>query len=443
MLMVRPVHTKKKSPVAKIILIGFLSATMGLLLGSKVTLAAEAGADEVFSRYKNQVVQVRIVEASSRSKSTVGSGFLVSPTGHIVTNYHVVALLIHKPDQYRGEIVHHDDHTSPLTLLNFDAIHDLAIVQSEREQPSYFKFQTESMDKGERVYSMGNPWDLGMTIVEGTYSGLLERTLYEKIHFTGSLNAGMSGGPAVTSEGKVLGVNVASAGDQLSFLVPAKFANGLVEKTLAEPYEKPKSLLLKLRDQLLRHQDAYLSSIISQAWDATSLGPYAVPGKIASFVKCWGSSAQRKKWLYETVTQSCSFEDGIYLSKTLSTGTLQFTHTYVSSERLNRFRFYSLYQSFFQNDFSDDIGKWFEDEEEVGAFRCLDDFVAPEGPSMKVVFCVRGYKKLPGLYDSVFKVATVDNNHQGLQGKVTLTGVSFENAQAFGRKFLENARVSP
>ncbi|MEC4673677.1 MAG: serine protease, partial [Nitrospirota bacterium] len=300
-----------------------------------------------------------------------------------------------------------------------------------------------SMDKGKRVYSMGNPWDLGMTIVEGTYSGLLERNLYEKIHFTGSLNAGMSGGPAVTSDGEVIGVNVASAGDQLSFLVPAKFVDELVAETMAEQFEKPELFLLMLRDQLLRHQETYLSSIVSQAWETTSLGPYAVPGKIAAFVKCWGSSGKRKKWLYETVTQSCSFEDGIFLSNSLSTGTLQFTHTYISSEHLNRFRFYSLYQSLFQDDLSDDMSTWFDDEEEVGSYRCVDDFVASEGPSLKVVFCVRGYKKLPGLYDSIVKVATVDSNHQGLQGEVTLTGVSFEKAQAFGRKFLNNVRVAP
>lgn len=423
--------------------IGLLSVIFLVVVGGGAVLATEGGADQVFSQYQDQVVQVRILETSSGAKSTVGSGFLGSSKGHIVTNYHVVALLIHKPDQYRGEIVYSDDHSTPLTLLNFDAVHDLAIVQSDPQAPAFFQFQSEPMNKGERVYSMGNPWDLGMTIVEGTYSGLLDKTLYEKIHFTGSLNAGMSGGPAVTSEGKVIGVNVASAGDQLSFLVPAKYAKALLAETLDDQFEPPKSLLMKLRDQLLQHQDVYLSMMVSGTWASTSLGPYAVPEKIASYVKCWGSSEQHKKWLYETVTQTCSFEDGIFLSSSLSTGTLQFSHTYISSEQLNRFRFYSLYQQIFQGDVADDLDSWFEDEEEVGAFRCLDDVVAPEGPPMKVVFCVRGYKKLPGLYDGVVKMATLDHNHRGLQGKVTLTGVSFEKAKTFGRKFLENILVSP
>ena len=437
------VFTQKESFLAGILAICVISILMGAWMGGRVVWAAESGADQVFSRFEDQVVQVRILETSSGSKSTVGSGFLVSSQGHIVTNYHVIALLIHKPDQYRGEVLFHDGQATPLTLLNIDAVHDLAIVRSDPHVSSFLEFHTGSMNKGARVYAMGNPWDLGMTIVEGTYSGLLENTLYEKIHFTGSLNAGMSGGPGVTREGKVVGVNVASAGDQLSFLVPAHFVVALMGETLEGGFEPPTSFLLLLRDQLLEHQEAYISTMVSGPWATTSLGPYLVPEKIASFVKCWGGSEKHKKWLYETVTQSCSFEDGIFLSHSLSTGTVQFSNTYIFSEQLNRFRFYGLYQQEFQGDVADEIGTWFEDEEEVGAFRCIEEVVAPEGPPMKVVVCVRGYKKLPGLYDGVVKMATLDHNHRGLQGQVTITGVSFKNAQAFGRKFLEHIQVSP
>ena len=51
------------------------------------------------------------------------------------------------------------------------------------------------LPKGERLYSMGNPLDLGFTIVEGTYNGPVERSYNERIHFSGAINPGMSGGP--------------------------------------------------------------------------------------------------------------------------------------------------------------------------------------------------------------------------------------------------------
>ena len=88
------------------------------------------------------------------------------------------------------------------------------------------------LSKGERLYSMGNPLDLGFTIIEGTYNGLVDRTYNDRVHFSGALNPGMSGGPTVTAEGQVVGVNVATrrGGQLLSFLVPARYAAALLQR---------------------------------------------------------------------------------------------------------------------------------------------------------------------------------------------------------------------
>ena len=417
--------------------LSLLVLTVGLITFPDSARAADSGADQVFARYQDQVVQIRVLDASSGSQSAVGSGFVVSTAGDVVTNYHVVSPLIHKPERYRAEIVHSDDHRSPLTLLDFDAIHDVALVRTNRPQSNYFRFRSEPVAKGTRVFSIGNPQDLGMTIVEGTHSGLMEQTLYESIHFTGSLNSGMSGGPAVTADGSVVGVNVATSGNQLSFLVPAKFAGRMLP---ARAGEQRQQWLDKLRDQLLEHQENYLQRIFSNEWPTTSLGPYRVPGKIAEFVRCWGDSQQRDEWLYKTTTQTCSFEDSIYLARDLRSGTLRFAHTYLSSEQLNRFRFYGLYQNRFSSVRS---SARYGNEEHVGSLSCVDDLVERDNLKMKAVFCIRGYKKLQGLYDSILRIATLDRNHAGLQSTVTLTGVSFHNARTFGQRFLHSIVADP
>src|SRR6201999_2275505 len=95
---------------------------------------------------------------------------------------------------------------------------------------AFFNLTDFELGQGARVYSLGNPHDVGLSIVEGTYNGQLAETLFERIHFTGSLNPGMSGGPAIDRAGRVVGVNVASMGNQLSFLVPIRFARELLEK---------------------------------------------------------------------------------------------------------------------------------------------------------------------------------------------------------------------
>ena len=63
-------------------------------------------------------------------------------------------------------------------------------------------------------------------MIEGTYNGLVRRSFYPQIFFGGSLSAGVSGGPALDEQGRVIGINVARRvdGEQVSFLVPASFA---------------------------------------------------------------------------------------------------------------------------------------------------------------------------------------------------------------------------
>ena len=60
---------------------------------------------------------------------------------------------------------------------------------------------------GLKQFAMEN--DIGLTIVQGSFSGRLQRSLYDRLHFTGSINPGMSGGPALNAQGAVVGVNVA------------------------------------------------------------------------------------------------------------------------------------------------------------------------------------------------------------------------------------------
>ena len=420
---------------------GVALAVIGALSTTQTARAASSSADEVFARYQDQVVRIRVLDASSGSQTSVGSGFVVSDEGDVVTNYHVISALIHKPDRYRAEIVHSDDYRSPLTLLDFDAIHDVALVRTNRQQARYFRFRSGPIAKGTRLFAIGNPRDLGMTIVEGTHSGLMERKLYDEIHFTGSLNAGMSGGPAVTAQGDVVGVNVATAGNQVSFLVPVEYAQRmLASRQSVQTDDEPPSWLAKLRDQLLEHQQIYLGRIFTAEWPTTQLGPYRVPTEIAPFVKCWGDSPQREDWLFTTTTQSCSFEDSIFLSRDLRSGTLGFVHNYYSTEQLNRFRFYGLYQQRFAEVRS---SARYGSEEQLGPFKCVDELVERDSLMLKVVFCVRGYRKLPGLYDAVLRLATLDRNHMGLQSTVTLTGVSFANAEAFGERFLRAIGSGP
>jgi serine protease Do len=159
-------------------------------------------------------LQIRTLVADAGRQTSIGSGFLVSSDGLAITNYHVVSQVALEPMTYRLDYAAADGSHGDVTLLGVDLPNDLAIVRIDKREAPFFDFDKAAMDgalpQGERLYSMGNPLDLGFTISEGNYNGLVGHSYNERIHFTGALNPGMSGGPTVTADGLVVGVNVAT-----------------------------------------------------------------------------------------------------------------------------------------------------------------------------------------------------------------------------------------
>lgn len=72
------------------------------------------------------------------------------------------------------------------TTLIIDVVHDLALLNTGPVGDRHLELSETEPSKSERLYAFGNPHDLGLTIVEDTYYGLIEKLMYDKIHFTAS-----------------------------------------------------------------------------------------------------------------------------------------------------------------------------------------------------------------------------------------------------------------
>jgi serine protease Do len=168
-------------------------------------LSAPSVAEGIYAAAPSRLLQIRTLVAGAGSQSSIGSGFLVAANGLAITNYHVVSRVALEPKTYRLEYMAADGSRGDVKLLAIDLPNDLAVVRLDKRDSPFFAFDEAAMarglPKGERLYSMGNPLDLGFTINEGTYNGLVERSFNERIHFTGALNPGMSGGPTVLRRG--------------------------------------------------------------------------------------------------------------------------------------------------------------------------------------------------------------------------------------------------
>ena len=410
--------------------------TLAAVPGNAGAQAVGATTPEVFRKFGERVVKVQVVESSSSAKSTLGSAFFVTAQGHLITNYHVISQLVHAPKRYRVEWVDTRGVAHPARIVDINVVSDLAVLRTDTAVTSWFDILPLELPKGARLFSLGNPHDLGLSIVEGTYNGLLEHTLYAKIHLTAPINPGMSGGPTVTEQGTVVGVNVSTAGDEVSFLVPADRVRALLGTSLAAGFTTPADLLAEAGRQITANQDVYLRGMFADTTKTINLGPFVVPTEPESFFKCWADANEEKDRPYSVSYHTCSTDDYLFLSADQSSGIVELTHQLITTKELSRSRFYAAYQAHLQEIF--DGGDASQDE--VTSYRCSTRNVQGTTVMLRAVICLRRYRKLAGLYDAIIKTATLGPSNAGLVTTLTLAGVSAPNVQRLAAKLLRSIK---
>jgi S1-C subfamily serine protease len=398
--------------------------------------APSSAAQKLYSSAKADLLQIRMLLKSGRSQSSVGSGFMVGTSNLVLTNYHVVSQMALDPDVYVGEYVDTDGKRGPVELLAVDVLHDLAVVRINRGGTGFFTVPEKlaRLTQGQYLYSLGNPLDLGFAISEGSYNGIITRSFYDQLMFTGPINSGMSGGPSVTVLGEVAGVNVSKRrdGELVSFLVPVRYAQDLLRK-VATQTTTPKDFNPLIGQQLLAHQRSMIDRLLDTPLSTKMMGPYLVPVRESDQVRCWGRSNVKAEASFTADTISCSMESAIYVSDSQQTGHVSMTHQYVRSASLDKIRFSVLASTLFK---TDNLGS--SKDARLTAPSCTEQFVTTRTLPLRAVTCVRAYRKFAGLYNFTLLTATTDDAKASLQSRLDVSGVSFENGLRTTRAFLES-----
>ncbi|MBC7481099.1 MAG: trypsin-like peptidase domain-containing protein [Rhizobacter sp.] len=411
-------------------------------------------ARKVYEQARSQLVQIRTVLKGRASQTSVGSGFVVSREGHIVTNFHVVAEAALKPERHDLVYVTADGREAPLVILQLDVLHDLALLKAadgaavtgatgtisntgnatttpRSFDALAFRPEARALAQGERIYSLGNPLDVGFAVTEGTYNGLVKRSFYPQIFFGGALSGGMSGGPALDQEGQVIGINVARRvdGEQVSFLVPASFATALLARGRDATPIKAAAYGI-VTDQLMLHQAALTERFVQQGWKTATHPRYKVPVPTDTFMRCWGSSEPSRNGGLDLERSNCVMDTRIFVGD-YTTGAISVRHESYDGSKLGTLRFAARYSASFRNE-----GFTRLRAEHQTKPQCHEDFVDRDGLALRAVVCLRAYKKLPELYDLSVLVATLDQPRAGVQGRFDVQGLSFANAQKLARHYL-------
>lgn len=168
-----------------------------------------------------------------RREKALGSGFIISENGYVVTNNHVVekaneieVILKGGEESFPAEVMGRDPETD-LALLKIDTEKDLPVLQFG---------DSDALNVGQWVMAIGNPFGLDHTVTAGIISAkgrVIGAGPYDNFLQTdASINPGNSGGPLLNLEGKVVGINTAivAAGQGIGFAIPSKMAENIINE---------------------------------------------------------------------------------------------------------------------------------------------------------------------------------------------------------------------
>jgi len=168
-------------------------------------------------------------------RTALGSGFIIDPSGYIVTNNHVVQ------NANKVTVIFQDDSKHTAKVIGRDAKTDLALLKINAPEPlPYVQWGDSNVAQvGDWVLAVGNPFGLGGTVSSGIISARgrdIHAGPYDDfLQIDASINRGNSGGPTFSLDGKVIGINTAiyspnggSVG--IGFAIPASLAKPVIEQ---------------------------------------------------------------------------------------------------------------------------------------------------------------------------------------------------------------------
>ncbi len=190
----------------------------------------------------------------TRQVQALGSGFIIDPSGVVVTNNHVI------DNAQQVSVTLSDGTEYPARIVGRDSKEDLAVLQvkADRPLPSVPLGHSDEARIGDWVLAIGNPFGLSGTVTAGIISSRkrnVDHGLYDDfIQTDAAINHGNSGGPLFNLKGEVIGINTliygGSGGDSIGigFAIPSDDARGIINQLRQTGYVRRGWLGVRYQD---------------------------------------------------------------------------------------------------------------------------------------------------------------------------------------------------
>ena len=244
--------------------------------------------EEFFRRFGAPIPETPQGQGRTREAGSLGSGFIISPDGYVVTNNHLIQGVggTGTVDTVTVTLTNRREYTA--RIVGRDQASDLALLKIEANNLPYVNFGDSTRTRvGDWVIAIGNPYGLGGTVTAGIVSalhrGITGVGAYDRyIQTDASINMGNSGGPMFDLSGNVIGINSAlisptGANVGIGLAIPAELAKPVIDSLRRG--QRPQRGYLGVGLQPL---DENIAASLGLAKDTGEIVRSVVPGEAAA-----------------------------------------------------------------------------------------------------------------------------------------------------------------
>ena len=394
----------------------------------------------IYDRVKASVVTVEVHSGNREAKSALGSGYVVSAPGIVVTNYHVVESFLAEPERFEVRVRAGAD-SFPATVRAFDVENDLAVLSVPGLRAAPLSVAPELPPPGSPIVALGNPHGLGLSLIEGIFNGFAAKGAVDRMLLSMPLNSGMSGGPILDTQGRIIGTNVSVMylSNSLSFGVPAAKVPALVA---APPVVLERAAL---RKDVTRQLAALEASMVQRA-----VAPYAAPGNDTARVggaetrrppevfECWDDVEVHEKQGLTKARFGCDLQFTPSIEDVGPVGAISLLVEHFRSTG-GRYGFYSHLESHgpahLEVEAQDPEGGT------LSAPECVSDRVSAGAEVWKTTACVSALVEHVGFFNYDLVATTVTHPSVAAFVAVHMTGVRPASFRTFTERALGSTRL--
>lgn len=405
--------------------------------GSNLAWAQTNSAETLFKRIRPSVVVVRTEVSGNLGLSSSASGFIAHRKDWVVTNYHAVTEAIYDGKAHNLTVQAANELKKTARVIAVDVLNDLAVLQLDSPIDAPLLELRESLPaKGENGFSVGKPGSFDYSIVNGSFNGMHDEESSPLIVFSGAINSGMSGGPTLDTNGRVVGVNVATSNRHqlIGLVIPSSAVSALTKQTAQQIAPDNAQLRADISRQFAKFGRQQLHRLDSGLNNVRKLGPFNVRADLADQQVCSTERQANTQWRYSVVKQTCESASGLYVMDEKQAGRIVSGSFLLQGHDLNDLQMANLverrlYSLSGVSKVPDDSTPWQCNEQRVKV---------PWGLTVQLHACRRALTKLPNLNEYRFRYTPLVRGPNALVVAMGLDGFDDETAKAILRKSMSS-----